>query len=134
MDLDVSTSERVEFVDVTDEVASVVPEDVKRGTCTVFVPHTTAGVVVNENEPGLLADLRGTLGRLVPADEPYEHGGVDGNADAHLRATLVGASVTIPVSGGELALGTWQSVLFAEFDGPRERRLTVSILDHSRVP
>ena len=127
MDLDVSTNGRVEFVDVTDEVASAVPEDVRHGTCTLFVPHTTAGVVVNENESGLLADLRETLERLAPAGEPYEHGGVDGNADAHLRATLVGPSVTIPVVDGELALGTWQSVLFAEFDGPRERRLTVGV-------
>jgi secondary thiamine-phosphate synthase enzyme len=123
--LEVTTGERVEVVDVTSEVAGTVPGDVERGVCTAFVPHTTAGVIVNERESGLLADVERALERLVPREEGYDHDAVDDNADAHLRATLLGESVSVPVVGGDLALGTWQSVLFVECDGPRTRSLEV---------
>lgn len=122
MEFDVSTDERVEVVDVTDEVAEHAPTDAT--TCTAFVPHTTAGVVVNENERRLLADLEDALARLVPEDG-YDHDEIDDYADAHLRATLLGEHVTVPVEGSELGLGTWQSVLFVECDGPRTRRVVV---------
>lgn len=124
--MEISTSERVELVDVTDAVADAVPADLEAGVCHVFVPHTTAGVIVNEPEPGLLADVERLLRRVVPQDDDYAHDRVDNNADAHLRSMLLGESVTVPVSAGELALGTWQSVLFVEGDGPRTRRLHVT--------
>lgn len=124
--IEVSTSERVEVRDVTDAVADAVPADAD-GVCTVFVPHTTAGVVVNEAESGLLADVERALDRIAPADGDYEHDRVDDNAAAHLRATLLGESVSIPVAGGDLALGTWQSVLLVECDGPRSRSLEVAV-------
>ena len=127
MQLDVQTSERVDIVDVTDRVAEAVPDDLETGTCTVFVPHTTAGVVVNENERRLLSDLEDALESLVPRGESYEHDSIDDNADAHLRATLLGESVTVPIAEGELALGTWQSILFVDCDGPRKRRLQVVV-------
>ncbi|RBI64512.1 YjbQ family protein [halophilic archaeon] len=123
MELEVETDERVEVVDVTDRVAERVPTD--GDTCTVFVPHTTAGVVVNENERRLLADLEDALADLVPEDGDYGHDELDGNADAHLRSMLLGEHVTVPVEDGDLALGTWQSILFVECDGPRSRRLRV---------
>ena len=126
MRVQVSTSERIEVVDVTDEVAGVVPDDAD-GAITVFVPHTTAGVTINEAESGLLADLENALERLVPEDGEYAHDRLDGNADAHLRAMLLGSDVTVPVEDGTLELGTWQSILFVEGDGPRTRELEIVV-------
>lgn len=122
-----STTDRLDVVDVTDTVAGELPDDADRGLCTVFVPHTTAGVVVNEDERRLLADVERALDRLVPRGEGYAHDKVDDNADAHLRAMLLGEHVSVPVVDGSLALGTWQSVLFVECDGPRTRTLEVTV-------
>ena len=122
----VETGERTTIVDITDRVAEVIPTDAD-GVCTVFVKHTTAGVVVNENERRLLGDLTDALDTLVP-DEGWSHDALDGNADSHVRAMLVGESVTVPVREGDLGLGRWQSVLFVECDGPRTR--TVDVLLH----
>lgn len=127
MSIEIRTSDRLEVVDVTADIDEVVPADLERGVCTVFVRHTTAGVVVNEHESGLLSDIERALTRLVPDDDAYEHDRIDDNADAHLRAMLLGESVSVPVVGGELALGTWQSVLFVECDGPRTRRIDVTV-------
>ncbi|MFB6073134.1 MAG: secondary thiamine-phosphate synthase enzyme YjbQ [Halobacterium sp.] len=129
MRFDVTTEDCVAARDVTSTVRDAVPDDCERGVCTVFVPHTTAGVVVNEGESGLLGDVEQALENLVPADEGYEHDRVDDNADAHLRAMLLGESATVPVEGGDLALGTWQSVLFVECDGPRTRTLDVTVTE-----
>lgn len=126
MAIEVSTSDRTELVDVTAEVAAAVPDGAESGLCHVFVPHTTAGVIVNEAETRLLSDIDRMLDTVVPRDEQYEHDQIDDNAAAHLRATLLGESVSVPVEGGDLALGTWQSVLFVECDGPRTRSLRVS--------
>ena len=127
MTVQVSTTDRFAVVDVTADVRHALPADVDRGVCTVFVPHTTAGVVVNEDEPRLRADLERLLDRLVPRGEGYDHDAVDDNADAHLRATLLGEHVSVPVVDGSLALGTWQSVLVVECDGPRTRSLEVTV-------
>lgn len=126
MRIDVNTSARVDVIDVTADVATAVPDDLETGICTVFVPHTTAGVIVNENEHRLFADIEELLERVVPRDEDYAHDEIDDNADAHLRAGLLGESVSVPIVNGELALETWQSVLFVECDGPRTRRLSVT--------
>ena len=125
MELGVSTTDPIETVDVTARVEEAIPDDLAAGTCTVFSEHTTAAVVVQEAESGLLADLESFLADLVPEDGGYRHDRIDDNAAAHLRAALLGGSVTLPVEDGALALGTWQSVLFVELDGPRERRLRV---------
>ena len=127
MEFTVETDEAVDVVDVTAAVEDAVPADVERGTCLVFVGHTTAGVTINEAEAGLRSDLRAALERLAPSDEEYRHDRIDDNAAAHLRATLLGSSVTIPIEDGTLALGTWQSILFVECDGPRTRRLRVTV-------
>jgi secondary thiamine-phosphate synthase enzyme len=119
----VSTEERLSVVDVTDRVTSALPGDAD-GVATVHVDHTTAAVTVNEAEPRLLGDFEAALSELVP-DEGWDHDALDGNADAHVRAMLVGPSVTVPVSGGQPELGTWQSVLLVECDGPRTRTVRV---------
>lgn len=123
--VELSTEDRLEAIDVTDRVDAALPGDAE-GTCTVFCEHTTAGIVVNEAESRLLGDVETFLADLVP-DEGWAHDRLDGNADSHLRALLLGPSVTLPVTGGALDLGTWQSVLFVECDGPRTRRIEVLV-------
>ena len=120
----VSTDERVTTVDLTDRVERTLPET-PSGTCTVFVEHTTAGISINEAEPRLREDIEHALTELVP-ESGWAHDEIDDNADAHLRSMLLGRSVTIPVTDGSLGLGTWQSVLLVECDGPRTRSLTVT--------
>ncbi len=129
--LTLQTPRRVALVDITAEVESARRElGLADGALVVYVPHTTAGVTINENaDPSVRADLEATLRRLVPDDLPYSH--LEGNADAHVKASLMGASVTIPVAGGRLCLGTWQGVYFAEFDGPRRRKVHVVALSGS---
>lgn len=119
----VSTDSRLSVVDVTDRVEQALSADAA-GTATVFVEHTTAGVTVNEGESRLLGDFETALSELVP-DEGWAHDQIDDNADSHVRAMLVGASETVPVENGSLALGTWQSVLLVECDGPRTRTVRV---------
>lgn len=123
---ELSTEKRLELRDVTDRVASHVPVDAD-GTVTVTVRHTTAALTINEAESRLLTDFETALSELVP-DTGWEHDTIDDNADSHIRAMLVGPSVTVPVVDGELQLGTWQSILFVECDGPRQR--TVSVVVH----
>ena len=115
-------------MDVTALVADAVARTrLADGAALVYVPHTTAGVTINENaDPSVRRDLTMALARLVPETLPFTH--AEGNADAHVKASLVGSSVTVPVQGGALQLGTWQGLFFAEFDGPRRRRLLVQPL------
>jgi len=122
--ISVETDERLTCLDITDRIASAVPERVD-GTVTVFAQHTTCGVTVNEAEPRLLGDIEDFLSALV-ADIGWAHDDIDDNADAHLRASLVGPSVTIPAADGKLHLGTWQSILLVECDGPRRRSVSVT--------
>jgi len=125
---EVQTSERVVFVDITTQVeAEVARGGVRGGVVVVFVPHTTAGVTINENaDPSVRADMKLALERLVPESLLFTH--LEGNADAHVKASLMGSSVTVPLAEGRLRLGTWQGIYFAEFDGPRRRRVLVSVL------
>lgn len=125
MQITLETEQRLTTVDLTDRVADAVPSDIDRGLCTVFVAHTTAAVLLQEDEDRLRTDLGDFFADLVP-DEGHTHDQLDGNADSHLRAAVIGPSVTIPVENGSLAMGSWQSVLLAEFDGPRTRTVTVT--------
>jgi secondary thiamine-phosphate synthase enzyme len=120
------TTESRTTVEITDEIRSAIPDDAS-GTVTVFVGHTTAGVCLQEDEHRLRRDVVDFLGDVV-ADEGWTHDRLDGNADSHLRAMLLGASETIPVEDGQLQTGTWQSVLFVECDGPRKREFHVQFV------
>jgi len=126
--IEIRTRAKEEFVDLTAEVGRVVAASgVASGACVVAVPHTTAGVTVNENaDPDVRADLLMTLRRIVPDSLPYTHG--EGNSPAHVKASLVGSSVTLIVEGGRLQLGTWQGIFFCEFDGPRTRHVWVQVI------
>ena len=126
--LDVATVSRAQLVDITAAVAALVGRlALRSGAVHVFVPHTTAGVTINENaDPSVKSDLLMALEALVPPGLAFTHS--EGNSDAHLRASLIGSSVTVPVRDGILQLGTWQGIYFAEFDGPRRRRLHVQPL------
>jgi secondary thiamine-phosphate synthase enzyme len=122
------TPRRTAFVDITAEVESARRElSLADGALLVYVPHTTAGLTINENaDPSVRADMAMALERIAPRDLPYAH--LEGNADAHVKASLMGSSVTVPVAGGRLQLGTWQGIYFAEFDGPRRRQVHVVAL------
>ncbi len=128
-EMEVRTSKREEMVDVTRAVEEVVSSSgVKEGVCYIYVPHTTAGVFINEHaDPSVARDIRETLARLVPSGAGYRH--LEGNADAHIKATLVGTSQAVLVRGGRLLLGTWQGIFFAEFDGPRRRKVLIKVLE-----
>ncbi|AKH97682.1 secondary thiamine-phosphate synthase enzyme YjbQ [Halanaeroarchaeum sulfurireducens] len=127
----VETDHGVSVTDVTDLVTERVPDNVEDGICTVHVPHTTAGVTINEAESGLLADVETILSTLVSDDQAYRHDEIDDNATAHLRSMLLGSSVSVPITDGHLDLGTWQSILFFDGDGPRRRTVTVAIVGDS---
>ena len=126
--LEVRSGRRADAVDITDRVQEVVRESgVQTGLCQVYVPHTTAGVFINENaDPDALSDILARLEALVPWEDGYQH--AEGNAAAHIKATLVGSSQSVPVRNGRLALGRWQGIYFADFDGPRERHFQVTVL------
>ena len=127
--LELSTDRRIQILDVTARVAEMCRRaGVRDGLAVIVCEHTTAGVCVNEAEPSLLADLEAWLERLVPRAAAYAHNRIDDNADAHLRAILLGHSVAVPVEGSAPVLGTWQRVLFVELDGPRTRRLRVAVV------
>lgn len=119
----VETSQRTDVIDITDRIVAALPDDAN-GIATIFVRHTTAAITVNEAESRLLGDLASALSDLVP-DDGWDHDAIDDNADSHVRAMLVGPSETVPVSNGDLDLGTWQSVLLVECDGPRSRTVDV---------
>jgi secondary thiamine-phosphate synthase enzyme len=126
--IEIRTRAKEEFVDLTSEVGRVVTgSGIASGVCVVTVPHTTAGVTVNENaDPDVRADLLLTLRRIVPDSLAYAH--AEGNSPAHVKAALVGSSVTLIVEGGRLQLGTWQGIFFCEFDGPRTRNVWIQIV------
>lgn len=125
--LSVSTHSRTQFVDITAEVQGAVSAlGVDDGVITVFVPHTTAGITINENaDPNVMTDMDAALDRTVPWSAGYRHG--EGNAAAHVKASMMGSSVQVVVDGSRLCLGTWQGIYFCEFDGPRTRRVYVGV-------
>lgn len=121
-----TTKSRTEFVDVSRDVQYAVKElGIKDGTVTVFVPHTTAGITINENaDPDVMEDIGNTLDKLVPWRAGYRH--CEGNAAAHVKASMMGSSVRVIVKGGTVQRGTWQGIYFCEFDGPRTRKVWIS--------
>lgn len=116
------------MINLDRQVQQAVSEsDVKSGHCTIFVPHTTAAVTINENaDPDVRRDIVAELNKVIPFQDEYHH--AEGNSAAHIKSSLVGASETVIVDGGRLALGTWQSIFFCEFDGPRQRRVWIKVV------
>ncbi len=125
--LNVRSRERTEFIDITEAVSQSVRESgLTDGICHIYVPHTTAGVTINEGaDPSVKRDILTTLNRLVPFDGDYRH--MEGNAAAHVKSSVVGTSLFVIVEEGKLLLGTWQSIYFCEFDGPRHRRVILKL-------
>jgi len=125
----VKSNKSVEVIDITEMVQSWIAENnVEDGILTVFSVHTTAGLTINEAESGLMQDIETQLSKIVPPHAGYQHDRVDHNAHAHIITSLLGPSETVTVKSGKLALGTWQSILFVECDGPRSRRIAVSFV------
>jgi secondary thiamine-phosphate synthase enzyme len=125
--INIKTGTRNELVDITSLVQKEVSKSgVGEGVCTVYVPHTTAGVTINEGaDPDVCRDILAKLNEMVPAHAGYRHS--EGNADSHIKASLMGSSVSVVVENGRLVLGTWQKIFFCEFDGPRSRKVYVRI-------
>jgi secondary thiamine-phosphate synthase enzyme len=116
------------MIDITDRVAALVKESrIQDGSCLVFVPHTTAAVTINENaDPDVPRDILASLDRIIPLSDRYRH--AEGNAAAHIQASLFGASQTVFIESGRLVLGRWQSFFFCEFDGPRTRQVLIGLM------
>ena len=128
VDLKIKTKARIELIDITDKINHALAEiGAETGLCNLFVTHTTAAVIVSENwDPDVTTDMLAQLERVVPRENSYRHG--EGNSQAHILSVMLSTSINIPVRRGKLALGKWQGVMLAEFDGPRERNLIVSMV------
>ena len=126
--INITTSKRVEMIDITSQVRRVVAASgIKNGIVVIYVPHTTAGVTINENaDPSVAKDIENTLSKLVPPGKGYLH--LEGNADSHIKSTIVGSSINVILEEGDLVLGTWQGIFFCEFDGPRNRKVYIKII------
>jgi len=127
--IQVKTGSRIQFVDVTSRVREAISKSgVRNGIAVIYVPHTTAGITINEAaDPSVAEDIQEKLSQLVPYKDSYRHS--EGNSDAHIKTSLEGSSVHIIVSGGSPILGTWQGIFFCEFDGPRTRKVHVKIVE-----
>ncbi|MEW6008270.1 MAG: secondary thiamine-phosphate synthase enzyme YjbQ [Candidatus Omnitrophota bacterium] len=129
--LTLKTTKRNELVDITERIQEIVQKNkVKNGLCIVFCPHTTAGLSINENaDPSVRRDIINSLEKIVPEEASYSH--TEGNADSHVKSSLVGQSLNIFVEDGKLLLGTWQGIYFCEFDGPRSRQIWIKTITNS---
>jgi secondary thiamine-phosphate synthase enzyme len=128
--LNVTTRTRDEFIDITDKIQQVVSSagGIESGYCMLFVPHTTAGITINEcADPSVKSDILTTLNALIPWEAGYRH--LEGNSAAHVKSTLVGASQLVAIENNRLVLGTWQGIFFCEFDGPRNRKVHVHLVN-----
>lgn len=128
----VATKKRIEIIDVTSEINGMLRKlGIVRGICYLFVPHTTSGITINENaDPAVKQDILETLERIAPANRDYNH--KEGNADAHIKSSMIGVTLSLFVENSRLVLGTWQSVFFCEFDGPRTRSLLLEVTPYER--
>ena len=127
-EISIKTNSHSQFIDITSKVSEVLQKTgIKDGICTVFTPHTTAGITVNENaDPDVPLDIIKEMGKVIPLNDGYDH--IEGNSAAHIKSSLFGCSETVIIRSGSLMLGTWQSVFFCEFDGPRNRKVWVEIV------
>lgn len=127
-DIEIKTNVRCEMLNITDKVRKIVKESgIKDGICHLYVPHTTAGITINEGaDPDVVNDIISTLEKMVPYNGNYRHS--EGNSAAHIKASLVGSSKSIPIDNGEMLLGRWQGIFFCEFDGPRSRKVILKLI------
>ncbi|KFO66381.1 hypothetical protein ER57_15300 [Smithella sp. SCADC] len=127
-EISVQTRSRFEMLDITAEVQKAVGEEkIESGICLIYTPHTTAAVTINENaDPDVSRDILAALDKAVPLNANYRH--MEGNSAAHVKSSLVGASELVIIEKGRIVLGTWQSIFFCEFDGPRTRKVFISII------
>lgn len=125
--ININTPQREILINITREINNIVSEsNIQNGVCRLFVPHTTAGITINENaDPSVKKDIINFLGKLIPQNAGFGH--MEGNSDAHIKSTLVGPSLEILINNKRLVLGTWQGIMFAEFDGPRNRKLHIQL-------
>jgi len=126
-EITLSTKSQHELIDITYEVESAVDESgIKNGICNVYIPHATAGIVLNESaDPNIKTDFINAINRAIPDHAGYLHDRIDNNAGAHIKSAIVGSNRLIPIVNGRLMLGTWQAIMFCEFDGPRSRRRVI---------
>jgi secondary thiamine-phosphate synthase enzyme len=125
----IRTSQKIEFINIDDKIEAALKEGgIENGICVVFVPHTTAGVTINENaDPSVVRDIVMETNKIVPEDDNYRHS--EGNSAAHIKSSLIGPSLALIIDEGKIVYGTWQSVYFCEFDGPRSRRVMIKIVE-----
>lgn len=126
--ISITTSKQTQFINIDSLIEKEVKESgVKEGLCTIFIPHTTAGITINENaDPDVVKDIQKQINKIIPFHDRYSH--MEGNSAAHIKSTLFGPSLTIIIDNGSLVYGTWQSVYFCEFDGPRTRKIIIKII------
>ena len=126
-EIEISTTEQVQFFDITDKVQNAVREvKIDDGICTIFIPHTTAAVTINENaDPDVATDMIKEINKIVPFSDNYRH--FEGNSAAHIKSSMIGGSETVIVENGKLKLGRWQGIYFCEFDGPRRRKIWIKV-------
>ena len=126
--INLNTSTRTELLEITSLVQNIINEEgVEEGVCYLYVPHTTAGLTINENaDPTVMRDILTSLNNLIPFDGDYRH--LEGNSAAHIKASLMGFSLNLLIQRGKLVLGTWQGIFFCEYDGPRSRKLHIEII------
>ena len=125
----ISTSKKQEMIDITGKINSIIKKSrINSGLCNIFAAHTTAAIIINENyDPNICLDLINALNKLIPSGI-WRHDKIDNNADSHIKSAILGPSETIPIKNGKLELGRWQSIMLAELDGRRERKIIVTII------
>jgi secondary thiamine-phosphate synthase enzyme len=127
--LELETSKRVQIIDITRNIDAALAESgLRKGLVNIYSKHSTSAIFINENESGLLEDYQNLIESLIPTGNNYKHNRIDNNADSHLRSFIIGNNETIPFENGSMDLGTWQSVFFLDMDGPRNRRITITIM------
>lgn len=127
--LEIKTTQRVEIIDITHNIdAAIVESGLRKGLVNIYSKHSTSAIFINENETGLVKDYLDLIESLIPTGVNYRHNRIDNNADSHLRSFIIGNNETVPFEKGSMSLGTWQSVFFLEMDGPRNRRITITIM------
>ena len=127
-EIHIKSNSRTEMLEITETVSSFVSDNLKEGIVTIYCPHTTAGITINENaDPSVKSDMTKSLNKLIPFKDNYSH--LEGNSDAHIKASLTGLSVTVPVNNGKMVLGIWQGLYFCEYDGPRNRKYYIKTMN-----